>query len=554
MFDFLKQKAVVAAAKKPNGVFATDFLPALVSPTFREEIIAKAIQRIVTPVGAKNGGRVGTDTKALDTLVKNSTFAGQYGIPDAQLGFFGSQSFIGYQLCAIISQNWLIDKCNTMPADDAVRTGFEITVNDGTKVEPKLLDAMRTVDAKMNLTASMREYVRMGRMFGIRVAMFRVETPDPVKYYGSPFNPDGIQPHSYKGIVQIDPYWIVPQLDTDASANPASGHFYEPTWWIINGMKIHRTHLVIYIPSPVADVLKPTYYFGGVPYPQKVAERVYGAERTANEGPLLALSKRTTVIHVDIEQAIANEVKFGERMEKWVALVNNFGVKVVGTDEKIEQFDTALADLDVTIMTQFQLVAAAAGVPATKLMGTQPKGFNTTGEFEAKSYQETLKSIQTNGLQPLIERHHLMVMRSEIVPVFELPKPITTGITWEPLDVPTAKDISETNRNNAQSDLFLIQGGGISGEDSRNRLINDVNSGYNGLTEALPEEPDENDIEAMAGAAPAEGAAEIRDPRAKPDAPEPGGIKPPAGTNPAAGDKRGTKDKKAKVIARKNRD
>ena len=61
---------------------------------------------------------------------------------------------------------------------------------------------------------------------------------------------------------------------------------------------------------------------------------------------------------------------------EWAGLRDNYGVKVIDKDaEDLTQFDTGLADLDVTIMTQYQLVAAIAGVPATKLLGTTPKGF-----------------------------------------------------------------------------------------------------------------------------------------------------------------------------------
>ena len=60
-------------------------------------------------------------------------------------------------------------------------------------------------------------------------------------------------------------------------------------------------------------------------------------------------------------------------------------------------------------MSQYQLVAAAANVPATKLLGTTPKGFNATGEYEEASYHEELESIQANDLSRLLARHHLCV-------------------------------------------------------------------------------------------------------------------------------------------------
>src|SRR5690606_15493881 len=119
-----------------------------------------------------------------------------------------------------------------------------------------------------------------------------------------------------------------------------------------------------------------------VSIPQKIAERVYAAERTANEAPMLALTKRTDVIKADMVGGTANYPGLVQRIQEWVFNRDNYGVKILGLDEEMQQFDTSLTDFDQTIMTQYQLVAAASNVPAVKLLGTSPKGFNATGEHE----------------------------------------------------------------------------------------------------------------------------------------------------------------------------
>src|SRR5690606_34480427 len=51
-------------------------------------------------------------------------------IPDAQLGWYASQSFIGYNACAAIAQHWLVDKVCLMPARDAIRQGYKLDCGD----------------------------------------------------------------------------------------------------------------------------------------------------------------------------------------------------------------------------------------------------------------------------------------------------------------------------------------------------------------------------------------------------------------------------------------
>lgn len=413
-------------------------------------------------------------------------------IPAAQVLWYANQTFIGYQLCAMIAQQWLIAKACLMPAKDAVRNGYEITVNDGTEVESEVLDELKSLDVKYNINKNLIQFIQMGRVFGIRVAMFIVESDDP-EYYRNPFNPDGVEPGSYKGISQIDPYWITPQLSAEASGNPAAIDFYEPTWWIIDGKPVHRTHLVIFRTEEVADILKPTYIFGGIPIPQKICERVYAAERTANEAPMLALTKRTDVINVDLAQVAAMPGGFVSRIQQWVYNRDNFGVKTLGLDEDMKQFDTSLADLDAVIMTQYQLVAAAANVPATKLMGTSPKGFNATGEFEEASYHEELESLQCHDLTPLLDRHHLLLIRSEICPKFGI-EPFHTTITWKPVDAMTGEELAELNKKKAETGQTLIMSGAIDGNDERQRIITDPDSGYTGI-ESMEMELEENEEE-----------------------------------------------------------
>jgi len=421
-------------------------------------------------------------------------------IAPAQMIWYANQSFIGYQTAAILSQNWLINKACAMPARDAVRHGYDVTINDGSEIKPAVLDYIRKRDKAFKLKENCAEFVTMERKFGIRIALFEVDSTDPL-YYELPFNIDGVVEGSYRGISQVDPYWITPELDANAAANPASKHFYEPTWWRINGKRVHRTHLIIgRNGDDLPDILKPTYFYGGIPTPQKIAERVFAAERTANEAPMLAMTKRLISLKTDITEAEANGPQFIEKMTFWSALMNNFGIKIIGENEELDQKDTSLNDLDAVIMTQYQLVAAAAEVPATKLLGTSPKGFGASGEYEESSYHEFLESIQENDLSPLVNRHHALLIKSEVMKKFSIPF-FETEVAWKPTDTPTDKEQAEIQLLKAQRDMALIQGGSIDGTDSRQRIVADPDSDYNGIAAIVPDGPGDREAQQEAEAA-----------------------------------------------------
>lgn len=434
--------------------------------------------------GTMDASDIDSDGQGGGSSLKRAYAYRDEAVSEALMMWYARQGFIGHQLCAILDQHWLIDKACKMPARDAIRNGFEIVSADGDEVDEARLKLMKRWDKRMHLKQNLEQFIHMGRVFGVRVVIFKVNSTDS-EYYEKPFNPDGVTPGSYKGMVQIDPYWCAPLLDKNAASQPDTMHFYEPTWWIINGKRYHRTHLMIFRNGELPDVLKPTYLYGGVPVPQRIMERVYAAERTANEGPQLTLTKRSTIFYTDLTKALGNWTKFIANLLKWRDALDNYGVKVADkTDDKIEQIDTSLADLDNVIMNQYQLVAAAANVPATKLLGTAPKGFDATGEYDESNYHEELETIQANDMLPMIERHHLLVDRSIVCPKLKC-LPMETTVEFNPLDTPTAVELSTINLNKAQTDAALQPTGAIDEIDIRNRLRKDTQSGYAGIDEAI---------------------------------------------------------------------
>lgn len=414
----------------------------------------------------------GVAMDSIDSYVPSFKGEQVYGVPESQASWYASQMFIGNNMCAVIAKHWLVDKACNMPARDAIRQGYDIDCdNDDDRAISKKL---RKRDKKYRITHQLKELVHFGRVYGGRLALFVVETSNPKEWYENPFNIDGVTKGMYKGIKQIDPQWVTADL-TDANVqDPASIDFYEPTYYVIGGRKYHKSHFIKFVPFPVPNVLKPLYNYFGVSVPERIYERVYASERTANEAPQLAMTKRLLTIGMaDVEGM--DELTIRQNILEFIEMRDNYGVQTVGKEDVVQQFDTSLADLDATIMTQYQLVASASNVPATKLLGTTPKGFNSTGEYEEANYREELESIQSNDLEELLQRHYDMLMRSDDLPVTEI------SITWAPLDSPTAVESADIELKEAQTDVALASTGAIDGLDIRKKLASNKASSYYGI-------------------------------------------------------------------------
>lgn len=457
MFSRFKKKPAPVEQKKPKSAFSTDVFSQAAGGG--EQFITELPQPTLSGV---------TMDSNLDGSIPDFKGGAVYGIPDSQGMWYASQGFIGYPMCALIAKHWLVDKACGMPARDAIRQGYNIDCDHAETIE-----LLRKRDSKMKVNKHMRDLIHFGRVFGGRVAIFVVESTDP-DYYVKPFNLDGVTPNSYKGISQVDPSWVTPDLTSDNLSDPASLNFYEPTYYWIGQRRYHKSHLHVFAPYPVPDLMKQTYNFFGVSVPERIYERVYAAERTANEAPQLAMTKRLLTMGVPGLEMV-DKHSLALNLQDFMSLRDNFGVHVSDGETTFNQFDTALADLDTTIMTQYQLVAAGANVPATKLLGTTPKGFNSSGEYEEAVYREELESIQTNDLEPLLERHYRILAKSMGLGDHEL------SIQWNPLDSPTAKEYAEINEIKARTAAAYYNTGAIDGHDIREQLKLDKESDFFGV-------------------------------------------------------------------------
>lgn len=452
----------------------------------RNELLACSIQRTPKDFVANIPKGCAMDDANSDNLKLQSAYAINGQVNDIIYTHFATQSFIGFQACSILTQNWLINKCCTLPPQDAMRPEYELSYKtaENEELDKDFLTEIKEEsdsDTSFNIKHCAQMFAEKKRQFGQVVAYPIIEGAD----YSIPFNIDAIKPNSYKGMTVIDPVWVMPILDSEATSDPTSPRFYRPTYYQMpSGQKIHYTWIIQGVNGEVPDILKPTYYFGGYPIPQLVYNRVFTAEKVANEAYMLTMSKRLTVVDANLNTYLLNQSKAEADMRALSYYRDNWGVIVKRPDSSIQQLDTSLTDFDEVLMSQFQLVAAAAGITATKLLETQPKGFNSTGDYEDKQYKMLLTSIQEDDFEPLLKLHYRVLAKSKYN------KDLDFGITFQPIDTPTEKELAEVNEINARTNATYINAGVISSDECRDILVKDETSGYNNLTGEAPDDMD----------------------------------------------------------------
>ena len=418
------------------------------------------------------GGKIATGDSAYGAL--NGLGYGS-GIPDDMLKWFGNQSFIGFSSCMVLAQQWLINSACEIPVKDALRAGYDISASD--TLDDGTLKKIKAFDKQLGINAKLLNFGKFARIFGYRIAIIKVET-DNDKHYEQPFNIDGVTKGSYKGIALVDPYYCAPQLGANGF-DPASLDFYEPEYWMIQGKKYHKSHCIVYRHCDVPALLRPAYLYGGISLVQQIFEKVYSAEMAGNEANMLLMTKRLNVMQGDVEAAMMDQVAFDEKMEFFRTYRDNHGYQLIGTDDTMQQFETALAEVTNVIAQKYQMVAAVARMPTNILMQTPLEGFGSSGDSELKVYHGMLETFQGEALTPLLERHYECVIRSLGIAPFDF------DIAWRPIESLSAVEKAGVNLTKAQTDDIYITNGSVLPEDINGKLRADKDSGYHDISDKV---------------------------------------------------------------------
>lgn len=440
----------------------------------RDELIKSINLANFTSQVAPINGKIATTDSAMTAL---SGLGYGAGIPDDMLSWYGNQSFIGFQACMVLAQQWLINAACEIPVKDALRSGYDISASDA--IDDGTLKKIKAFDRQMGLNAKLLNYGKFARVFGYRIAIIKIDTDNP-QHYEQPFNIDGVTKGSYKGIALVDPYYCTPQLGANGF-DPASLDFYEPEFWVIQGKKYHKSHCIIYRHCEVPALLRPAYLYGGVSLVQQIFEKVYSAEMAGNEANMLLMTKRLNVMQGDVEAAMMDQVAFEEKMEFFRTYRDNHGYQLIGTDDTIQQFETALAEVTNVIAQKYQMVAAVARMPTNILMQTPLEGFGSTGDSELKVYHGMIETFQEEALTPLLERHYECAIRSLGIAPFD------SEIAWRPVESLSAVEKAGVNLTKAQTDDIYITNGSVLPEDINSKLRADKDSGYHDISDKVPD-------------------------------------------------------------------
>lgn len=265
-----------------------------------------------------------------------------------------------------------------------------------------------------------------------------------------------------KHLKVVEPYLFAPnQLNT---INPLAEDFMKPTEWYISGSgAIHTTRFYTMIFFELPNIIKPMYNCLGLSLCQLMKDKVKSAESIRQSLTDLMLRFKTDIIKTP--SLLASPELLKDRVDLFNASKNNLGTLVLSDQEEYINSVTGIAGLDKIQAQAFENVASSARLPAVKLLGLTPSGFNATGEFDLKNYYDIIRGYQANTIKPFIDYIiNIVCMENgyENIAEFE----------FSPLEKSNELENAQIKNTQIDAIIKLINSGLLSPEDAFNELQN----------------------------------------------------------------------------------
>lgn len=356
------------------------------------------------------------------------------------------QSMPAQQIEVAYRSSWLMRQIVDIPADDQTRAGRDWDADDGdiAKIEEE--------EKRIGYWAKVRQALIYGRLGG--GALFLNLGDDPA----SPL-PRNVSPGQIVSLVPLYRTQITLGTFIDDLLDP---YFGEPSVFRLNTQSrpiIHPSRLIVFKGLLVPGIHMATNEdrFWGDSVIQTVNEAVQNATTaTAGFAALIDEAKVDVITMPGMYELFGQpggEAKFMQALQAAATGKSIHRMLALGEGETWETRELNFAGAKDLITTYLGIVAGAADIPATRLLGKSPDGMNATGEGDLSNYFQGIAARQETDLRPSLEQLDAVVLPSAGVAAPD------ASWAFSPLRVLTEQQQAEIENKEADTLTKLVNTG-----------------------------------------------------------------------------------------------
>ncbi len=389
--------------------------------------------------------------------------------------FWHGMSMPAQQIEAAYRSSWLVRQIVDIPAQDETRAGRDWDADD------ELIAKIEAEEKRIDLWAKVRQARILGRLGG--GALFINLGDDPSRPL-----PATIKPEQIENLVPLYRSQLTLGIADDDVLSP---FFDEPVDFRLNTAArplIHRTRLIFFkgLMVPSMHFTNWDDRFWGDSVVQVVNEAVQNAtSATSGFASLIDEAKVDVFKFAKLAETLVQpggDAKIRKRIDLATQEKSIHRSISLDADDAWETRTLNFAGAKDMITTLMGLVAGAADIPATRLLGKSPDGMNATGEGDERNYFQAVASRQESELRPALDQLDAVVMPSAGVP---------DDLSWKfsPLQHLSEKDEADIE-NKEMDSVSKIVGAGLIPESALSKAVQGrmIESGrWPGLKEAIEE-------------------------------------------------------------------
>lgn len=309
--------------------------------------------------------------------------------------------------------SWLMRKIVDVPAIDMTRAWRSW------QTDRDVIELLEKEERRHQLKAKVKRALILGRLWGGGAIVIGVKGQgnDPMQE----LQPDRVA----KGGLTYLHVFARHQITTGQMiSDPESPWFGHPDKYSItptNGraVDIHPSRVIAFVgqPAPEGSSMQAEWFWGDPLY-QSISTALHNADLAQEGFAALIDEARLDIIKIPgLMEGVGSaeyEQRLLDRLQAAKVGQSSWRAKILDGAEEWEQRQITWTGMPDMITSYLQMVAGAADIPITRLLGTSPKGLQSTGEGEEKDYHAMIEARQDEILCPALDRIDQFLIRSAL--------------------------------------------------------------------------------------------------------------------------------------------
>lgn len=359
------------------------------------------------------------------------------------------------QIEAAYRSSWVTRKVHDLVPFEMTRAGREW------QAEADQIELLEAEELRVCLWPKLRQALSTARLHGGAALIFGVRQGSP----DTPLVVDRLGKNTLRYVYVASRHQLYAPFGFETDVE--SDFFGAPAMWEMRGargnsVRIHPSRVFTFHGAPVppgAVTTSQLDQFWGDPLLLSIKSAIDNAETSqAAVATLLHEMKQDVISIPGLTEQIATagaEERLAARIEAIDRFKGMFNALLLdGGDPENngvgkEEWETRQLNFSQhpELLRQFiSIVAGAADIPVTRLMGESPGGLNSTGKGEQDDFDRMIGARQTADLKPTLNRIDEIVMRSALGS-----RPAEIYSTFAPLREPNEAQASEVEKREAET-------------------------------------------------------------------------------------------------------